>query len=93
MVADLNPDARGDYESYSAGRAMSGDSLGVRESGSDQLTPSALDPAIFSMLLGRIEQLSRELGRAETQRTLVEQHIARLEQQIERLSRHQETVN
>jgi hypothetical protein len=60
--------------------------------GIDNLMP-ALDPAIFSLLLGRIEYLSRELGRAETQRTLVEQHISRLEQQIEKLTRQQGNSN
>jgi hypothetical protein len=93
MVADHSHNARGDYDSSGSAWAMPGDSQTVRESGGDHLAQTPLDPAIFSLLLGRIEQLSRELGRAETQRTLVEQHIARLEQQIERLSRHQETVN
>ena len=73
---------------------MTGDENRVaHDGGADQVTAPALDPAIFSLLLGRIEQLSRELGRAETQRTLVEQHIARLEQQIEKLSRQQDTVS
>jgi hypothetical protein len=93
MVADLNHDARGDYDASGSGWAMPGDNQAARESSGDHPASASLDPAIFSILLGRIEQLSRELGRAETQRTLVEQHIARLEQQIERLSRHQETVN
>jgi hypothetical protein len=55
----------------------------------DSAAPAALDPAIFNLLLGRIEQLSRELGRAETQRSLIEQQITRLEQQIEKLTRQQ----
>jgi|GEM_PF-4515555 len=59
----------------------------------DTATQPSLDPSLFSLLLGRIEHLSRELGRAETQRLLVEQHITRLEQQIEKLTRQQEHAN
>jgi hypothetical protein len=51
---------------------------------------STFDRAIFNLLLGRIEQLSRELGRAESQRAIVEQHVARLEKQLANLVRQQD---
>jgi hypothetical protein len=48
---------------------------------------AALDPAVFQYLLGRIEQLSRELGRAEGKQLAFERQVARLEQQLARLER------
>lgn len=44
-----------------------------------------IDPAMFDLLLGRIEQLSRELGRAEGQQLALTRHVARLEEQLARL--------
>lgn len=49
--------------------------------------PATFDPAIFEYLLSRIEQLSRELGRAEGRQAAFERQIARLEQQLARLER------
>jgi hypothetical protein len=48
---------------------------------------AALDPAVFQYLLSRIEQLSRELGRAEGKQLAFERQVARLEQQLARLER------
>ena len=47
----------------------------------------ALDPAVFELLLARIEQLSRELGRAEGRQATLERQVARLEQQLAQLER------
>ncbi len=92
MIDDSLETQTGD-SAIGGSRMVSGDGQVSRENGTDSAVSQPLDPAIFALLLGRIEQLSRELGRAETQRSLIEQHIARLEAQIEKLSRQQDTGN
>ena len=75
-------------------RWMESDDLRTSGEGAEVNGPMpALDPALFNLLLSRVEQLSRELGRAETQRSLIERHIARLEKQIEKLSHQQQDVH
>jgi hypothetical protein len=51
------------------------------------LGSGTLDPAVFELLLARIEQLSRELGRAEGRQATLERQVARLERQVEELER------
>ncbi len=58
---------------------------GENETGDVRMPP--LDPRVFALLLDRIEQLSRELGRAEGRRAALEEQLARLEEQVARLER------
>lgn len=46
-----------------------------------------IEPRIFALLIERIEQLARELGRNEGRQIALEQQIARLESQMATLQR------
>jgi hypothetical protein len=46
-----------------------------------------IEPRIFGLLIERIEHLARELGRTEGRQMLLEQQIARLEEQVAALRR------
>jgi hypothetical protein len=56
-------------------------------SGTNASIGQDLDPRIFSLLIARIEQLARELGRTEGRQTALEQQIARLEERMAALQR------
>jgi hypothetical protein len=69
--------------------AMNGDDAAATEP-APAGSPPALDPSIFEFLLGRIEYLSRELGRSEGKQFALDRQIARLEQQLLRLERERD---
>lgn len=70
--------------------AGSGDEGGGSAGQATQAQSPALDPSIFEFLLGRIEYLSRELGRSEGKQFALDRQIARLEQQLARLELERE---
>jgi hypothetical protein len=70
--------------------AVAGDEAGGAAGYGAATQSPALDPSIFEFLLGRIEYLSRELGRSEGKQFALDRQIARLEQQLARLEMERE---